>query len=93
MKRITGIKTRYYEDGDYIIAVVDKGDEWNAYITHKEYGYIRYLYGEPKVQPSLVEYNGQPYHTPYKEYLERLFFDIDTEKELYMEDIETLENR
>lgn len=40
---------------DYLVYVFENGDNYELYLTHKQYGIMSYIIGVPKEQQSLEE--------------------------------------
>lgn len=70
----TEIKTTTYEyDAGYYIDIVEKSEEYEAFIYHKDYGIKLHMFGMPKSQQDytafldIVEANAGDYIKDYKE--------------------------
>ncbi len=71
----TDIKITRFEDADFWVDVIDAGDNWEAWITHKAYGISSLMFGYPKKQPDcnvdfdffceIVEVNLEEYEDNY----------------------------
>ncbi len=82
----TNEKATLYEHGDYRVCVIEKGDMFEAWLAHKEYGVASLMFGWPKVQP--VE--------PDKVYSLNEFLDmvknsLEEHKRIYFDEIEDLD--
>ena len=66
MKQITNEGITRYTHGDFILTIVEKEDEFEAWIQKKEIGIIMMMFGTPKAQKTL---NGDPYEIGYAAFL------------------------
>lgn len=84
MKKLN-VKIKTYEyAGNYRVQVIDKDDQYEAWLYHKDYGVMDMMFGWPKVQ----HINGSDEPWSLKDFLGLVEGNIDSYIELYREEYE-----
>lgn len=82
MKQITNEGVTRYTHKDFIITIIEKPDEFEAWIQHKDYGIIMLMFGTPKAQKTI---NGEPYTIGYKGFCKMVSANFNDYAEAYTE--------
>lgn len=69
----TDIQITRFEDGNYWIDIVDEGENYHAWLFHKDIAEAMFMFGEPKEQS-----NGEK--TSFEEFCERVEDNLPEEK-------------
>lgn len=53
MKELKSYKTTVFESGKYLVYITERKDQFDAWLTRKNYGVMDYMFGSPKKQHEL----------------------------------------
>ena len=82
--KLTDTKITRYEDGNFWVDIVEKSDEYEAWISHKEYGISTLAFGLPKTNTLYDIENTNLVHSVF---LHIVNANLERYKAIYLEEV------